>query len=266
MTLRFTILGCGTSTGVPRIDGNWGKCDPSTPRNRRRRCALLVERLGTEGRTTVVVDTGPDFREQMLDAGVKTVDAVFYSHDHADHTHGIDDLRIFSYGRRSRINLYFNQATGEVLQRRFDYCFGLQPGNNYPPIVKGHVIEPGQEMTIGGAGGDITVAVFRQHHGDIDSLGFRFGSVAYSTDLGGLPPESLPLLQDLDVWIVDALRHVPHPSHFSIEQALEWAARLNVKHTICTHLSVDMDYETLRRELPEGAVPAYDGMQFEVEV
>ena len=264
MTMRYTILGCGASTGVPRIDGSWGKCDPADPRNRRRRCALLVERIEGEGRTTIVVDTGPDFREQMLGAGVKSVDAVFYTHDHADHTHGIDDLRIFAYGRRSRVNLYCNRPTGELLEKRFDYCFATQPGSSYPPIVKANFIEPGQKITVSGAGGDIAVSVFRQLHGDIESLGFRFGGVAYSSDVHDLPKESLPMLQGLDVWIVDTLKHTPHPSHFSVGQAVEWAARLKPKRAICTHLTVDLDYETLRRELPEGVVPAYDGMQFEV--
>lgn len=263
MSLRFTILGCGASTGVPRVDGSWGKCDPADPRNRRRRSALLVERIGPEGRTTVVVDTGADFREQMLSAGVKSVDGVLYTHDHADHTHGLDDLRLFAYARRGRINLYFNQPTGDLLQRRFDYCFATPEGSNYPPIVKGHLIAPGEQVTITGAGGDITAAVFRQPHGDIDSLGFRFGNVAYSTDVAGLPAESVAMLQGLDVWIVDTLKHTPHPSHFSVGQAMEWAERLKVKRVICTHMTVDLDYETLRRELPDGAVPAYDGMQFE---
>lgn len=264
MTLRFTMLGCGASTGVPRIDGNWGKCDPANPKNRRRRSSLLVERITAERRTTVLIDTGPDIREQMLGAGVKNIDGVLYTHDHADHTHGIDDLRLFAYARRGLVHLYYNQATGDLLKQRFDYCFATRPGGSYPPIVKGQEIEPGQELVIGGAGGDIRVKVFRQLHGDIESLGFRIGGMAYSTDLHAIPEESVPVLRGLDVWIVDALRYAEHPSHFSVGQAVEWAQQLRPKLTVLSHLTVELDYDTLQRELPEGVVPGYDGLQVEL--
>jgi len=264
MTLRFTILGCGSSPGIPRIDGHWGACDPSNPKNRRRRCALLVERYDGNKRTAILVDTGPDVREQILDSGVDWLDAVLYTHDHADHAHGIDDLRILCYRARRRIDAYFNEATGAILQRRFDYCFVTPEGSSYPPICKPHIIEPGQTLTIEGAGGAIDVLPFRQRHGDIDSLGFRFAGLAYSSDLHDLPEESIPLLQDLDVWIVDALRYTPHPSHFSVEDALGWIERLKPRHAIFTHMHIDLDYETLRAELPDGVEPAYDGMRFEL--
>ena len=264
MTLRFTILGCSSSPGVPRIDGHWGACDPANPKNRRRRCSMLIERIAGEKRTAVLIDTGPDLREQILTSGVDWLDGVLYTHDHADHAHGIDDLRILSYRGRKRIDVYFDPATGAVLQHRFDYCFHTPEGSAYPPIVKAHTIQPLDTVTIEGAGGAISALSYRQHHGDIDSLGFRIGGLAYSSDLHDIPEESLPALQNLDIWIVDALRYTPHPSHFSVEQALAWIERLKPKRAILTHLHMDLDYDTLCRELPKGVEPAYDGMRFEM--
>ena len=264
MTLRFTILGCGASPGVPRIDGNWGACDPANPRNRRRRCAMLVERFAGNKRTAVLVDTGPDLREQIIDAGLDWLDGVLYTHDHADHTHGIDDLRILAYRGRRRIDLYFDSVTGAILQRRFDYCFMTPQSSTYPPIVKAHVIQAGEAVVVNGPGGAIEAMPFVQHHGDINSLGFRFGGLAYSSDVHDLPEASLPHLAGLDVWIVDALRYTPHPSHFSVEQAVGWIERVRPKRAILTHMHMDLDYETLRRELPAGVEPAYDGMGFEL--
>jgi phosphoribosyl 1,2-cyclic phosphate phosphodiesterase len=264
MTLRFTILGCGSSPGVPRIDGHWGACDPANPKNRRRRCAMLVERVAGDKKTTVLIDTGPDVREQIIEAKVDALDAVLYTHDHADHTHGIDDLRILCYRARRRIDVYFDAATAAILQRRFDYCFVTPEGSAYPPIVKAHTIRPGQMLTIEGAGGAIDVMPFLQHHGDIDSLGFRFGRLAYSSDIHDIPDNSLIYLDNLDVWIVDALRYTRHPSHFSVEEALAWIERIKPRRAILTHMHIDLDFETLKRELPEGVEPAYDGMQFEL--
>jgi phosphoribosyl 1,2-cyclic phosphate phosphodiesterase len=262
--LRFTILGCAASPGVPRIDGTWGACDPANPKNRRRRCAMLVQRFGAEARTDVLIDTGPDLREQMITAGLSGLDGVLYTHDHADHTHGIDDLRILAYNRRKLIDVYFDEATAAIVKRRFDYCFETPEGSAYPPIVAGHLIEHGRDVVIGGPGGEIRALPFRQLHGNICSMGFRIGGLAYSSDLHGLPDESLPLLEGLDVWILDALRYTPHPSHFSVSQALEWIERVKPRRAILTHLHMDLDYETLRRELPEGVEPAYDGMQLKM--
>jgi phosphoribosyl 1,2-cyclic phosphate phosphodiesterase len=264
MTLRFTILGCGSSPGVPRIDGNWGACDPANPRNRRRRCAMLVERFDGDKRTALLVDTGPDVREQILEIGLDWLDGVLYTHDHADHTHGIDDLRILAYRGRRRIDVYFDAVTGAILQRRFDYCFVTPQGSAYPPIVKAHTLHPAEPVVVTGPGGPIEAMPFLQRHGDIDSLGFRFGSLAYSSDIHDLPEESLPLLADLDIWIVDALRYTRHPSHFSVEEALAWIERVGPKRAILTHMHMDLDYETLRGELPQNVEPAYDGMRFEL--
>jgi phosphoribosyl 1,2-cyclic phosphate phosphodiesterase len=272
MTLRVTLLGCGTSTGVPRIDGNWGKCNPANPKNRRSRSSLLVERFAdadaaladdrNAAKTTILIDTGPDVREQLLSARVTGLDGVFYTHDHADHTHGIDDLRIMCYARRKLVDLYFNRPTGELLTQRFAYCFGTQPGSLYPPIVKGHFIEPGQPVSVSGAGGEITVLPFRQLHGNIESLGFRIGNLAYSTDAHDFPDESLPTLEGLDVWILVALRHHTHVSHLSVGQALEWVDRMQPKRTILTHLATELDYDELSAMLPPGIEAAYDGMRF----
>jgi phosphoribosyl 1,2-cyclic phosphate phosphodiesterase len=266
MTLKFTILGCGTSTGVPRIGSNWGACDPENPKNYRLRCSLLVQHHGENGETSVLVDTTPDLRAQLLDAKISWLDAVLYTHDHADHIHGIDDLRGVFFNGRRRIDVYHDAPTGESLRHRFSYCFESPPGSNYPPILNGHDIQPGESLAVSGEGGEITVLPFTQYHGEINSLGYRFGNVAYSPDINGLPDESLRLLEGLDVWIVDALRPVPHPSHFSLEETLEVIDKVKPNRAILTHMHIDMDYDTLVRELPEGVEPAYDGMVFESTV
>jgi phosphoribosyl 1,2-cyclic phosphate phosphodiesterase len=260
MTLSVTILGCGSSGGVPRPGLGWGACDPNDPKNRRRRCSLLVER-GNSPRTRVLVDTSPDLREQLLDAQVDWVDAIFYTHEHADHTHGIDDLRALFINKRRRLDAYMDEATSRVLLHRFDYCFVTPPGSGYPPILNEHRIAHGTPVEIGGEGGAITVLPFRQDHGDIASLGFRFGPVAYSSDLVDLPAESEALLGDLELWIIDALRDRPHPTHLSVEQALTWIARLKPKRAILTNMHADLDYAALKLRLPANIEPAYDGMR-----
>jgi phosphoribosyl 1,2-cyclic phosphate phosphodiesterase len=260
MKLKATILGCGTSGGVPRIGNHWGACDPENPKNRRMRCSLLVERVAEEGKTTVLVDTSPDLRQQLLDAQAGWIDGVLYTHDHADHTHGIDDLRQVSFNGHRRVDVYYDETTGKLLRCRFAYCFDAPSGSGYPAILKGHEIRAGEKVLIPGAGGAIDALPFRQIHGEGETLGFRFGDIAYSPDVNDLPAESLSTLEGLDVWIIDALRCTPHPSHFSLEQALDWIARLKPKRAVLTHMHVDLDYAALVRELPEGVEPAYDGM------
>ncbi|MTW16322.1 MBL fold metallo-hydrolase [Rhodoplanes serenus] len=264
MSLTVTILGCGSSGGVPRPALGWGVCDPTNPRNRRRRCSILVDRDDDGGRTRVLVDTSPDLREQLLDADVEWLDGVLFTHEHADHTHGIDDLRGLFMHRRRRLDLYLDEPTWRVMFSRFGYCFVTPPGSQYPPIANEHRIAPGEPVTIQGAGGPITALPFRQNHGDIDSLGFRFGGIAYSSDLVVLPEESAALLHGLDLWIVDALRDKPHPSHFSVDQALAWIDRLKPKRAILTNLHSDLDYEDLKARLPANVEPAYDGMRVRV--
>ena len=225
MMLKFTILGCGSSGGVPRAALGWGECNPQNPKNRRRRTSLLVERRAASGITRVLVDTSPDLREQLLDAEVDWLDAVFYTHAHADHTHGIDDLRSLVIKHRRRVDVYLDEPTGRALHARFGYCFRSPPGSEYPPIVTEHRLAAGRPVTVVGKGGPVTALPLLQQHGSIASIGFRFGALAYSCDLSGLPAESIAALKGVDVWVVDALRYRPHPSHFSVDDALAWIGR-----------------------------------------
>jgi phosphoribosyl 1,2-cyclic phosphate phosphodiesterase len=264
MSLTFTILGCGSSMGVPRVALGWGACDPANPRNRRRRCSLLVERGGGGRSTRVLVDTSPDLREQLLDADVHSLDAVFFTHAHADHTHGIDDLRPLFVRARRPVDVYLDDTTARGVQEKFRYCFETPPGSEYPAIVSAHRIMAGRQLAIEGEGGPIDVLPVLQDHGDIPSLGFRFGGLAYSCDINGLPEESIAALAGLDVWIVDALRETPHPSHFSVSDALTWIERVKPKRAILTNLHAELDYEVLRARLPANVEPAYDGMRIEL--
>jgi len=260
MSVKVTILGCGTSGGVPRIGNEWGACDPSNPKNRRRRCSILVEREGAGGVTRVLVDTPPDLREQLNDADVGLLDAVLYTHDHADHVHGIDDLRMVAYNGRRRIDVHYLKETGDMLRQRFDYCFEAPVGSSYPPVLKGHEVVPGQPIAIEGPGGIIEATPFLQKHGSSNSLGYRFGGLAYSPDVNDFPPESLAHLEGLDVWVLDALRYTSHPTHLTVDEALSWIARMKPKRAIFTHMHVDLDFEILKGQLPEGVEPAYDRM------
>jgi phosphoribosyl 1,2-cyclic phosphate phosphodiesterase len=263
MTLKFTILGCGSSGGVPRPALGWGVCDPNNPKNRRRRTSLLVERHGNDGGVTrVLVDTSPDLREQLLDAEVDWLDGVLYTHEHADHTHGVDDLRALFLRRRRRVDVYLDAPTSEVMRMRFGYCFETPPGSQYPPILTEHRLTPGETVSIEGAGGVVAALPIRQQHGDIDSIGFRFGDVAYSCDLSDIPGESVAAFAGLDVWIVDALRYTPHPSHFSLAETLDWIERLKPRRAILTNLHADLDYEVLRGKLPAHVEPGFDGLTF----
>jgi phosphoribosyl 1,2-cyclic phosphate phosphodiesterase len=267
MSLKFTILGCGSSGGVPRPALGWGDCDPGNPKNRRRRTSLLVERQEESHAgavTRVLVDTSPDLREQLLDAKTDWIDGVLYTHEHADHTHGIDDLRAFFIKHHRRVDVYLDATTSASVTTKFGYCFKSPPGSDYPPIVTEHRLVAGTAVSISGEGGTVTALPYLQQHGDIPSLGFRFGKLAYSCDLSDVPAQTVPLLAGLDVWIVDALRYRPHPSHFSLDDALGWIERIKPKRAILTNLHADLDYEVLRGKLPVHVVPAFDGMTFTV--
>lgn len=265
MTLTLTILGCGSSAGVPRPALGWGRCDPNNPRNRRRRCSLLVERHSGDGATRVLIDTSPDLREQLIDAEVDHLDAVFLTHEHADQTHGIDDLRSVVLHQRRRIPTYFNLSTAKDIMARFSYCFITPEGSEYPPILTRHSIEAGGSQEILGKGGAITLTAFGVQHGNIPSLGYRIGNAAYVPDVSDIPEASWPALQDLDLWIVDGLRYAPHPSHFSVDDALSWIERFKPKRAVITNMHSDLDYEVLRQSLPKGVVPAYDRMRLTLD-
>lgn len=257
--LRFTILGCGSSGGVPRIGNDWGNCDPKNPKNRRRRCSMLVERIGAHGTTSVLIDTSPDMREQLLDAGVVHLDAVVYTHSHADHVHGIDDLRQIVFNLRKRLPVWADGPTQEALLSRFGYAFVQPAGSPYPPILDLHTIDG--TVTVDGAGGEVSLTPFCADHGSIDALGFRIGPLAYLPDAVAIPEESWPHLAGLDCFIVDALRRKPHPTHAHLDMALDWIARTKPARAVITNMHVDLDYAELAAELPAHIRPAFDGMQ-----
>jgi phosphoribosyl 1,2-cyclic phosphate phosphodiesterase len=261
MTLNLTILGCGSSAGVPRPALGWGACDPNNPLNRRRRCSLLVERTGDRGVTRIVIDTSPDLREQLIDTHVDHIDAVFLTHEHADQTHGIDDLRSVVLHQRRRIPVYLNQSTADHILLRFSYCFVSPPGSDYPPILDHHAIEAGESRTIEGKGGPLKLTAFILQHGSIPALGYRIADAAYTPDVSDIPRASWPALENLDLWIIDGLRYRGHPSHFSVDDALSWLARFRPRRAVITNMHADIDYETLRRSLPATVVPAHDGMR-----
>jgi phosphoribosyl 1,2-cyclic phosphate phosphodiesterase len=264
-TLIATILGSGSSAGVPRLGGpggagDWGACDPTNPKNRRRRCSLLVRRCAT----AVLVDTSPDLREQLLSARVAHLDGVVMTHPHADQTNGIDDLRPLMFLMKRRVDLYADRGLLEHLKSQFGYCFSTPEGSEYPPIVSGHVMpEPFAPFEIEGEGGPVPVLPFWQDHGAIRSLGYRFGPIAYSSDVNGLDDEAFAALKGVKVWIVDALRYREHPTHANVDTALSWIAKVRPERAILTNLHQDIDYEQLRSELPAGVEPAYDGMTVE---
>ena len=257
-TLTFTILGCGSSGGVPRLGNNWGDCDPANPKNHRRRCSLLVTRRTDDGETRVLIDTSPDLRAQLLDAGIGVLDAVVYTHSHADHVHGIDDLRQIVFNIRRRLPVWADGPTQESLYARFGYAFVQPPGSAYPPILDMNTIDG--DVTIDGAGGAITLTPFEVEHGTIDALGFRIGGVVYLPDVLEIPGPAWRHLDNLDCWIVDALRRAPHPTHAHLEKTLEWIASVQPKRAVLTNMHVDLDYETVEAETPPHITPAYDGM------
>ncbi len=264
MSLTLTILGCGSSGGVPRIGNNWGNCDPNEPRNVRKRCSVLLEKREGEALTRVLVDTTPDLVAQLNSVNVGALDGVWYTHEHADHTHGIDDLRQVAINMRQRVQVWADHATADMLMTRFSYCFITPPGSSYPPILDMHSIEPGKPVSTSGAAGAIEAMAFSVNHGDIDALGFRWGDVAYTPDVKDIPDAVLPHLEGLDVWIIDALRTTPHPSHFNLEDALAWIERMKPKRAILTNMHVDLDYRTMCDSTPEHVTAAYDGMVVEI--
>lgn len=256
--LRFTILGCGSSGGVPRLGGHWGACDPDNPKNRRRRCSLLVERETDDGVTRVLVDTTPDMRQQLLDAEIGALDAVAWTHSHADHLHGLDDLRQIVFNMRARLNVWADGPTQSDLLSRFAYAFVQPEGSPYPPILNLHTIAG--PFTVDGAGGPITLVPFDVNHGSIDALGFRIGDLAYLPDVVKIPEAAWTQLQGLDCWILDALRRTPHPTHAHLDLALEWIAQARPRRAVLTNMHIDLDHDEVAAETPEHIMPAHDGM------
>ena len=257
MSLKLTILGCGTSSGVPRIGNDWGDCDPNEPRNRRSRASILVE----SPTTRLLIDTSPDMREQLLAADVIQIDAILWTHDHADHSHGLDDVRQLYHHRRTPVPGYARRETLKLLGQRFGYAF--EGRNGYHPTIEPHVLPDGLRI------GDIDIACTDQPHGDIFSTGFRFShdgrSIGYATDFHALTPEMIALYDRLDVWVVDALREKPHPTHPHLALTLDGIAAVGPARAILTHMDQSMDYATLRRTLPAGVEPGYDGMVVQLD-
>jgi phosphoribosyl 1,2-cyclic phosphate phosphodiesterase len=251
--MRVTILGCGASGGVPRIGNDWGECDPGEPRNRRTRASILVE----TDLTRVLVDTSPDLRQQCLDRGIADFDAVLYTHSHADHCHGIDELRVLAARNGRPMPIYAAADTLATLQDRFHYAFG-DPNSPYPAILEPHQINGPQTL------GDLDVTPFGQDHGGVTTLGLRFGRIAYSTDLVTLDDAAFAALEGVDTWIVGALRPEPHPTHAHVDRVLEWIARVRPKRAVLTHMSALLDYAALTATLPNGIKPAHDGLVLEV--
>ena len=254
--MRVRILGSGTSSGVPRVGNDWGECDPAEPRNRRRRVSIIVE----HNKARILVDTGPDLREQLLDAEVSDVDAVIWTHDHADHCHGIDDLRQLFHARGRPVAGYARPDMLASIEHRFAYAFDGKSG--YPAVVQGNILP--DHMNIAG----LSVRTVDQPHGDISTAGLRFDgggkSVVYSTDFNEMTPEMAMAFQEVDLWIVDALRRRPHPTHPHLDLALAWIRELRPKRAILTHMDNSLDYRTLLDEVPDGVEPAYDGMEIEL--
>jgi phosphoribosyl 1,2-cyclic phosphate phosphodiesterase len=266
--LEVTILGCGSSGGVPRADGNWGACDPADPRNRRSRCSMMIRRLSEEGPerwTTAVVDASPEFRQQTAAAGAKRLDALLMTHDHADQAHGIDDIRAFAQRQRARIPCHVDAATEETLLRRFGYIFRGE--KSYPAISDIVPIPPhGAPWRVDGPSGSIPVVTFDQDHGEVRSVGYRFGPIAYSSDVLQLDEAAFAALAGVELWMVDALRYAPHPTHAHVERTLGWIERLKPRRAILTNMHIDLDFTELSARVPAGVDLAVDGMRIECDV
>ncbi|MDO6725847.1 MBL fold metallo-hydrolase [Cognatishimia sp. 1_MG-2023] len=262
--LTFTILGCGSSGGVPRLGGHWGECDPNNPKNARTRCSILVERTGPGGTTTVLVDTSPDMRQQLLRENVGRLDGVIYTHAHADHVHGIDDLRMVVFNMRERVPVWADGPTQDALLSRFGYAFVQPDGSPYPAILDLNAIRG--DVTVSGPGGDITLKPIEVSHGSIDALAFRVNDVLYMPDVSDIPEAAWDQLQGLECWILDALRRTPHPTHVHLDKALDWIERVAPKQAVLTNMHIDLDYQVIADETANHIQPAYDGLKLTFEI
>ena len=260
--LRFTILGCGSSGGVPRLGGHWGNCDPNNVKNFRKRCSLLIQRFENNNVTNVLIDTTPDMRQQLLDAKIGKLDAVIYTHEHADHLHGLDDLRMIVINMQKRLPVFASKQTKNSILERFGYAFKTPKGSPYPPILDMNDLT--EILEIQGAGGPIKFTSFDVDHGNILVSAIKVNDVLYTPDISTVRNDTE--LRDLDYWILDSLRYKPHPSHVNLEQALGLIDRYKPKKAILTNLHVDLDYLTLLNETPDNVVPAHDGLQIKLKV
>ena len=257
--MKVTILGSGPSSGVPTIHDGWVDCDPENPKNRRLRPSILVE----NGNTVVLVDTSPDLRQQLLNTGVRRLDAVLYTHGHADHLHGIDDLRSINRAMNAEIPVYADAETLAIIDRRFEYTVTpLAPGADmyYKPVLNLHEIAPGERFSVG----DLEILTFDQDHGYSRTLGYRFGPLAFTTDLLNMPEESFAALDGVETWIIGVFSVKPHITHVHVDKALEWIERIKPLRAVLTHLGPTIDYGKLCDYLPDGVEPAYDGMEIEI--
>lgn len=264
--LVFTLLGTGSSGGVPRVGNAWGECDPGEPKNRRRRCAMLVEQGAPGGATTtLLVDAGADLREQLLSSDVRSLDGVLLTHAHADHIFGLDDLRQLALGLGRAVDVYMDEATSTSVMRAFGYCFRQAAGSSYPRFLVEHRIEHPAPFAIAGPGGHVDVQPLLAEHGDIHSLGFRIGEMAYLPDAKRVSDEqSLARMSGLKVLVIDALRRRSHPSHMNLDESLALIARLAPARAILTNLHSDLDHATLAAELPVNVEPGYDGLRIDL--
>jgi phosphoribosyl 1,2-cyclic phosphate phosphodiesterase len=262
MTLDLTILGCGSSAGVPRVGQGWGACDPDEPNNRRRRCSALLRKTAPSGGETVVlIDTSPDLRAQLLDADVGRLDAILLTHSHADHTHGIDDVRPLVQKAGRRIDIYMDDATSKIVTSAFPYIFKTPPGSIYEPLLDERRLRHGEICRIGGPGGAIEAMPFLLDHGEIEALGFRIGDTAYTPDLKWVPAGSEPYLRGLDLWIIDCLRFERHSSHLCVDETFALLEKFAPRRAVLTNLGSELDYRKLTKLAPASVVVAHDGMQ-----
>ena len=260
--LVITILGCGSSGGVPRLGGIWGNCDPKNPKNFRKRCSLLVQRIENKSVTSVLIDTTPDMRQQLLDTNIGQLDAVIYTHEHADHLHGLDDLRMIVINMQKRLQVYASKQTKKSILGRFEYAFKTPVGSPYPPILDMNDLP--KTLQLHGPGGTIDFTTFDVEHGNILVSAIKVNNILYTPDISALKNDDE--IKNLDYWILDSLRYKPHPSHINLEEALELINKYKPKRSILTNLHVDLDYTTLLNETPDNVVPAHDGLQIKFKV
>ncbi|MFK7992880.1 MAG: MBL fold metallo-hydrolase [Granulosicoccus sp.] len=269
-SLTLTLMGTGSSGGVPRVGNEWGSCDPEEPRNRRRRCSMLIEKEQIQhgdstGKTTVVIDAGADLREQLLTADVKSIEGVLLTHSHADHIFGLDDLRQMAINLRRPIDVWLDEPTRVQVMAAFGYCFHQAKGSSYPAFCTEHTVTPHESFSIEGPGGSVTLNTLIAEHGDINALGVRIGNAVYLPDMKRIShPDALQLLQDVEILIVDALRYNSHPSHMNLEESLEFITMVKPERAILTNMHGDLDYETINQALPEGVEPGFDGLRIQL--